>query len=58
MSDHLQPHLNQNGECVCDCPMCTNKETVCICPECDARSCGLHEEVDHDGLEDPAERPS
>lgn len=38
-------HLDFEGCCICDCPVCsldTDEDECCICPDCNVERCDLH----------------
>lgn len=44
--EHAVPHFARQtdpdlprGECICDCPMCTDEDDYCICAECPGEDC-------------------
>ena len=41
MSDHETPHMDDDGVCQCNCPVCIG-EMWCTCPDCDVIACEMH----------------
>ena len=45
MSEHETPHLDDDGVCQCECPVCigeSDSAVWCTCPDCDVIACGMH----------------
>ena len=45
ISHPADPHLDEDGMCVCDCVACSvDDDFPCICEDCDTTKCGMHRE--------------
>ena len=48
MSEHETPHLDDDGVCQCECPVCIGENDSvhlyagCTCSDCDVIACGMH----------------
>lgn len=40
----VEPHLDDNGDCMCECSNCTSCNNTCICLGCANYDCGLPHE--------------